>query len=49
MTSSASKTELEFAWAVDKSILGGVVLEYDGRRYDSSILGKLNSIQDQIG
>lgn len=49
MTSSSRNTELEFSWAVDKSILGGIVLEYDGRRYDSSILGKLSSIQDQIG
>lgn len=44
-----SKKEVEFSWSVDKSILGGLVLEYEGKRYDSSIRGKLNTFQETIG
>lgn len=44
-----TKKDLEFHWNVNKDILGGIVVEYEGKRYDSSILGKLNGIQEQIG
>lgn len=48
MISEKQSGELEFEWAINPEILGGIILEYEGKRYDSSITGKLNVIQEQI-
>jgi len=48
MISEKRSGELEFEWFVNPEILGGIILEFEGKKYDSSITGKLSVIQEQI-
>lgn len=47
--SSSAGREIEFSWLVDPRILGGLVLEFEGKRYDSSLHGKLHALKESIG
>jgi len=38
----------EFSWSVDTSILGGVLVEYDGYRIDASLKGRLAAMERDL-
>jgi F-type H+-transporting ATPase subunit delta len=48
MMSKKSELKLEFDWFVNQSLLGGIVLEYAGKKYDSSISGALENLKEQL-
>jgi F-type H+-transporting ATPase subunit delta len=48
MMSAKSERVLEFAWFVNQALLGGIVLEYAGKKYDSSISGALENLKEQL-
>jgi F-type H+-transporting ATPase subunit delta len=42
-------TDLEFDFAVDPAILGGVVVRVGGKVVDDSVAGKLRALRDTMG
>jgi len=48
LASSATDKNIDFVTKVDKSILGGVIIEFDGKRYDASIARKLELLKKEF-
>ncbi len=48
LLSATGKKEVELNKEVDKDIIGGFVLEYEGNLYDTSIASKLREIEQQF-
>ena len=40
---------MQIAWAVDPALLGGVVVEMDGRVMDGSVRTRLQEMKEVIG